>query len=121
MSDIMHKAVKKIIDDPIFLKIMESKLNSIMIDGKIDKNDIPDIIILIVYCTNNLKNFKLSYNQLSEVLEEIIIYLLEHFNVIPEEKKDEFMQMIQTMIKLVMLQPKVKSCITSCITSFKCW
>ncbi len=117
MSEILHKATKKLIDDPIFLKIMQTKITSIMDDGKIDKNDIPDIMLLLVYCTNNLKKFNLSYNELSEVLEETIVYILNHFDVIPDDKQDEFMEMIQTMIKLVMLQPKVKSC----LLKLKCW
>jgi hypothetical protein len=121
MSEILHKTTKKIIEDPIFLKIIETKLNSIMVDGKIDKNDIPDIILLIVYCTNNLKKFNLSYKQLTEVLEETILYILNHFDVIPDDKRDELMEMIQTMIKLVMLQPKVKSCLMSLFSKLKCW
>jgi hypothetical protein len=117
MSEILHKATQKLIEDPIFLKIIETKIKSIMNDGKIDKNDIPDIILLLVYCTNNLKKFNLSYNELSNVLEETVLYILNHFDVIPDDKKDEFMEMIQTMIKLVMLQPKVKSC----LLKLKCW
>jgi hypothetical protein len=75
MSEVLHSAAQKIVDDPIFLKIVEAKLKSIMVDGKIDKKDIPDIVIMVIYCTNNLKKFNLSYNQLGEVLEETIIYL----------------------------------------------
>ena len=93
MSDdeiILHPAAQKLIEDTTFLKIVESKLKSIMMDGKIDKKDIPEIIVLVVYCTNNLKKFNLSYNQLGEVLEETIIYLLNHFDVIPEENKEEY-------------------------------
>ena len=98
MSEILHKATKKLIEDPIFLKIIETKIKSIMSDGKIDKNDIPDIILLLVYCTNNLKKFNLSYNELSDVLEETVLYILNHFDVIPDDKRDELMEMIQTMI-----------------------
>ncbi len=53
MSEVLHSAAQKIVDDPVFLKIVETKLKSIMNDGKIDKKDIPDIMILVVYCTNN--------------------------------------------------------------------
>ena len=106
----LHYAAQKLIDDPTFLKIVETKLNSIMSDGKIDKKDIPDIIVLVVYCTNNLKKFNLSYTELGQVLEDTIMYLLNHFNVIPEDKKEEFKTMTHSMVELVMMQPKVKSC-----------
>jgi|688.fasta_scaffold1950898_1 hypothetical protein len=117
MSDVLHIAAQKIVDDPIFLKIVEAKLKSIMMDGKIDKKDIPDIVIMVIYCTNNLKKFNLSYNQLGEVLEETIIYLLNHFDVIPEENKEEFIMMTRNIVELVMMQPKVKTFFTSCFSS----
>ena len=113
MSDVLHTAAQKIVDDPIFLKIVEAKLKSIMSDGKIDKKDIPDIMVLIVYCTNNLKKFNLTYDELGEVLQETIMYLLDHFNVIPEESKEDFRVMTQNMVQLVMLQPVIKSCFSS--------
>jgi len=110
---ILHYAAQKLIDDTTFLKIVESKLKSIMMDGKIDKKDIPEIIILVVYCTNNLKKFNLSYDELGTVLEDTVMYLLNHFNVIPEDKKEEFKIMTKSMIDLVMMQPKVVSCFSA--------
>ena len=77
------------------------------------KKDIPDIIQLIVYCTDDLKKFNLSYNELGEVLEETIMYLLNHFDVIPDDNKEDFRIMTNSMVKLVMMQPKVKSCLSS--------
>ena len=120
MSDVLHSAAQKIVDDPIFLKIVEAKLKSIMSDGKIDKKDIPDIIVMVVYCTNNLKKFNLSYNELGEVLEETIIYLLNHFDVIPEESKEEFIIMTKSMVELVMMQPRVKTCFLSIWNCIRC-
>jgi hypothetical protein len=113
MSELLHSAAQKIVDDPVFLKIVEAKLKSVMSDGKIDKKDIPDIMVLVIYCTNNLKKFNLSYNELGEVLEETIMYLLNHFDVIPEENKEDFKIMTKSMVELVMMQPKVKSCLLS--------
>ena len=120
MSELLHSATRKLIDDPIFLKIVETKLNSIMKDGKIDKNDIPDIVVLLVYCTNNLADFNLTYDELKDVLEESITYLLNHFKVIPEDSRDEFNKMINTMVSLVMLTPRVKSCLFSCWDFIRC-
>lgn len=120
MAELLHISAQKIVDDPVFLKIVEAKLKSIMNDGKIDKKDIPDIISIVVYCTNNLKKFNLSYNQLGEVLEETIIYLLNYFDVIPENCKDEFIIMTKSMVELVMMQPKVKTCFSSMFNCIKC-
>ncbi len=120
MSEVLHSAAQKLVDDPVFLKIVEAKLKSVMSDGKIDKKDIPDIVVMVVYCTNNLKKFNLSYNELGEVLEETIMYLLNHFDVIPEENKDDFRMMTKSMVELVMMQPRVKSCMTSCWNFISC-
>jgi hypothetical protein len=120
MSEVLHSAAQKIVDDPVFLKIVEAKLKSVMSDGKIDKKDIPDIIIMVVYCTNNLKKFNLRYNELEEILEETIMYLLNHFDVIPEENKEEFRLMTKSMVELVMMQPRVKSCFTSILNCILC-
>ena len=117
---ILHSAAQKLIDDPTFLKIVETKIKSIMNDGKIDKKDIPEIVVLIVYCTNNLKKFNLSANELGEVLEDTIMYLLLHYNVIPDDKKEEFKAMTNSMISLVMMQPRVKSCFNSIINFILC-
>ena len=117
---ILHSAAQKLIDDPTFLKIIEVKLNSIMNDGKIDKKDIPEIIVLVVYCTNNLKKFNLKADKLGEVLEETILYLLNHFKVIPEDKKEDFTAMTKSMIELVMMQPKVKSFFNSILNFILC-
>jgi hypothetical protein len=117
---ILHSAAQKLIDDPTFLKIIEVKLNSIMSDGKIDKKDIPEIIVLVVYCTNNLKKFNLKADKLGEVLEETILYLLNHFKVIPEDKKEDFKAMTKSMIELVMMQPKVKSFFNSILNFILC-
>jgi hypothetical protein len=113
MSEVLHSAAQKLVDDPVFLKIVEAKIKSVMSDGKIDKKDIPDIIVLVIYCTNNLKKFNLSYNELGEVLEETIMYLLNHFDVIPDNAREDFITMTKSMVQLVMLQPKVKSCLVS--------
>jgi hypothetical protein len=113
MAELLHSAARKIVDDPIFLNIIETKLKAIMKDGKIDKKDIPDVTILVVYCTNNLKKFNVTYDELGQVLEETINYLLNHFKVIPDESVEEFKLMVHSMVELTLLQPKVKSCLTN--------
>jgi hypothetical protein len=117
---ILHPAAQKLIDDPTFLKIIEAKIQSITSDGKIDKKDIPDIVVLVVYCTNNLKKFNLNADTLGEVLEDTIMYLLCHFNVLPKDKNSEFRIMTKSIIDLVMMQPKFKSCFNSIINIILC-
>ena len=78
------KVLRTLVDDPNFLKSVEKKLDSIMADGKVDATDIPDITLLVVDCVSNLKKFKLTVDELPIVLEEILIYIFDKYEVIPE-------------------------------------
>jgi hypothetical protein len=113
MSDLVKTIATKMIDNPEFVKTMENKLKDIMKDGKITSTDIPHIMVIVVQCTNNLKSFNLTYDELTDVLEQTIIYLLNHFKVLPEENKGEIIEMIHSCAELVLVQPQVKNCLVS--------
>ena len=119
MSKLLSVAATKILHDEHLTKTITNGIQSIMKDGKIDSTDIPDIMLIIMECTNNLEKFNLTYNQLVEVLEEVVLYVLEEQNVIPDDKKEDIYKMIRSTIKLVLLQPKLKSCLTGVWTKLK--
>ena len=52
--------------------------------------------------------FNLTYNELPEVLIEVVNYIIETYDLIPDEEEEQFKRMIDTAVKLIMLQPKVK-------------
>jgi hypothetical protein len=91
--------------------------NRVMKDGKINKNDIPHIMVIIVKCTNNLQSLNLTYNELFEILEEVILFILNHFKVVSD--LNEIKPMIHSCVELVMLQPKVKNCLSTTWTKIK--
>ncbi len=113
MSDLVKTIATKMIDNPEFVKTVEKKLKDIMKDGKITSTDIPHIMVIVVQCTNNLRSFNLTYDELQDVLEQTIIYLLNHFKVLPEENKGEIIEMIHSCAELVLVQPQVKNCLVS--------
>lgn len=113
MSELTNSIIKKLIDDTVFLDIFERKIKEILSDGTITTGDIPNIMLLLLYTTNNLKAFNLTYDELTVSLDETIIYLLNKFNLIPESEKQEFYIMIHSCVQLIMIQPKVKNCIIS--------
>jgi len=119
MSKLLSVTATKVLHDERLKTSVTQKIESIMQDGKVDTSDIPDILSIVVECTDNLGALHLSYTELVEVLEEIIMYILEHHKVIPDDKKQEFTKMIHGSIKLVLLQPKIKSCILSGWTRLK--
>ncbi len=119
MSKLLSVAATKILHDEHLTQTITNGIQSIMKDGKIDSSDIPDIMLIIMECTNNLEKFNLNYNQLVEVLEEVVLFILEEQNVIPDDKKEDINKMIRSSIKLVLLQPKLKSCLSGVWTKLK--
>ena len=107
----MSKVFQKIINDTSFTNNIEKKINSIMKDNKIDSKDIPDITLLIIECSTNLKKFKVSRNELPILLSSLIDYILDKYNLITENQEEDFKKMTANIIKLVMLKPKVNKCL----------
>ncbi len=92
------------------MTIIENKLKEIMKDGKINQADIPHVVVIIAQTTNNLKSFNLTYNELYEVLEDIVLFILTHFKVVTEENVKDIKPIIHSCVDLIMLQPKVQNC-----------
>ena len=113
MSALLNSVTQKLIDDKEFLNIVEKKIKEIMKDGKITTQDIPNITLIVVHATNNLKSFNLTYNELNEILLDTIVFILDYFKVIAEEDKDDIVAMIKSCVELTMMQPKVKNCLVS--------
>lgn len=120
MSALLNSITQKLIDDKEFMNIVEKKIKEIMKDGKITTQDIPNITLIVVHATNNLKSFNLTYNELSEVLQDIIVFLLEHFKVLPEDSKADILAMIKSCVELTMMQPKVKNCLVNVWNKLLC-
>jgi len=83
-----------------------------MKDNKVTPSDIPAIMVLVVECINNTKNINLTYDELKQVIHETIIYILLHFKVISEDNENTN-NMIKNCIELVMINPKVKGCLST--------
>ena len=120
MSALLNSITQKLIDDKEFMSIVEKKIKEIMKDGKITTQDIPNITLIVVHATNNLKSFNLTYNELSEILQDIIVFLLEHFKVLPEDGKADILAMIKSCVELTMMQPKVKNCLVNVWNKLLC-
>jgi|TARA_Y100000389_G_C17154215_1_gene361077 hypothetical protein len=100
--------VKALIDDEKFIKSIEDNIKEIIKDGKVTAGDIPEIVAIVTGCYNNMSKFNLTYEELPEVLVQIVNYIIETYNLIPDDEEEEFKRMIDTAVKLIMLQPKIK-------------
>jgi len=108
MTENLSNIAKILVDDPKFLKTIECNIKFIMKDGKVDAYDIPEIMTIVTECYNNLGKIKVTYEELPNVLGEIVDYIFVKYEIVPEDQEEKFKKMIDTVITLIMLQPKIK-------------
>jgi hypothetical protein len=115
--------------EDIFLTITNDKdnmnkikksIDSILKDGKIDQYDIPDIVFLVTDLLNSLTTLRVSPEEVSVLIKKICSFVLDTYGGIPDEKKPEFERLLDSSLRLVMLQPKVKAAVSSCLAFLKC-
>ena len=112
MTENLSNVARILVDDPKFIKTVEGNIKYIMKDGKVDAYDIPEIMTIVTECYNNLGRIKVTYEELPEILGEIVDYIFTKYDLVPDEQEEKFKNMINTVIKLIMLQPKIrKGCI----------
>lgn len=108
MSDSLSNITKILLDDDKFLKTLEGQIKYIMHDGKVDTKDIPEVMIILTECYNNLGKIKVTNDELPDLFHEIIYYVINKYNLLPDDEVNEFMNMIEMGIKLIMIKPIVR-------------
>ena len=112
MNENLSNVVKLLVENDKFLKTVEGQIKYIMADGKVDASDIPEIMTIVTECYNNLGNVKVTYEELPEILEELVDFIFTKYELVPDEEEEKFRRLISQAIKLIMLQPKIrKGCI----------
>jgi hypothetical protein len=116
--------------EDIFLTITTDKANvskikgsidSILKDGKVDQYDVPDIVFLVTDLLNSLSTLRVTPEEVPVLIKKICTFALDTYGGVPEEKKPEFERLLDSSLRLVMLQPKVKEAVTSCLSFLKCF
>lgn len=97
-NDIVKKLVDNIISDKNFKGKCETNFKKIFEDGKIDTNDIPIIINLILTIYNNHNKIKVSKKNMKPVFMLLISKLLNEF-------KGDIV--IDESLVLIMLEPQI--------------
>jgi hypothetical protein len=108
----------KIMLDDETSKCIKTSIDNIMKDGKIDQYDIPEILFLITEIINNssLVNTKLTPEILTSLIKELYKFIEKQYNLLPDEtQKAGFDRVIDSCIKLILVQPKVKTTIQNCL------
>ena len=107
---------KIMLDDEIS-RCIKTSIDNIMRDGKIDQYDIPEIIFLITEIMNNsnIINKKITADNLACLIKELYKFIEKQYNLVPDEsQKAGFERLVDSCIKLILFQPKVKTAINNC-------
>lgn len=115
--------LEKIMLDDETSKCIKTSIDNIMRDGKIDQYDIPEILFLITEIVNNsnVVTTKLTPENLALLIKEVYKFIEKQYNLVPDEsQKAGFERLVDSCIKLVLFQPKVKTAMKNCLSKLYC-
>ena len=100
--------------DVKFLKRIDASVKTIMKDGKIDQNDIPELVMLI---TDLSGTKKMTSDQLAKAISELFDYIMDHYKLFPEGDSDKanFKKLFDMSVKLILFTPNLKKMCSGCL------
>jgi len=113
---------KTLTGDEQFIQRIKVILAAITQDGKINQYDAPQLIYLITDAYNELSKVHVTYDQLPDLLKMLVYFTITKFDLLPPETTTrlDFEKLLDASIKLILIQPKVKSNITLCLDRLRC-
>ena len=100
--------------DVNFLKRIDASVKTIMKDGKIDQNDIPELVMLI---TDLSATKKMTSDQLEKAIGELFDYIMDHYKLFPEGDSEQanFKKLFDMSVKLILFTPNLKKMCLGCL------
>ena len=98
-----------------FISRINTAMIDIMKDGKIDRNDIPTIVLLITdlitFSNPSQSNITDTDTTLSDSINGLYEFIMSHYKLFPDDDvlKKDFKTLFDTCIKLALYQPNIKS------------
>jgi hypothetical protein len=118
----VRDSIKDIADimlaDEEFKNNILDALEKVTADGKIDQQDIPIVVGVVVENYNKFTQFHVSKDQIGEVLGYLCSELLYEKKLIPDDQVDNIERLISNAIFLVLTNPLVEAIEDKCIS---CW
>jgi hypothetical protein len=110
----MEGSFEKLINDVEFNKKIDMHIREIMKDGKVDYLDIPEICFLVVDTINEVSDIELNENNMRGLIKLVLCYIVNKYHLVKPHNKALVEKLIDSSVKLVLIQPRLKSCIGSC-------
>lgn len=114
---------KVITTDSGFLARVKESVDKIMHDGKVDQYDIPEIVFVISESVNSLPSFQVTKEVVPVLIKMLYNFIVDTYKLVPEDKKADFERMVDSSLRLLMMQPKVKEGLNRCfayLSSISC-
>ena len=106
----------KLLMNDEFSKKLQTHIENIMKDGKLNEYDIPDIVLIIGELITSEPKLTLTSEILSELIKELIVFLIKKYQLKADDNQiDNFNRLIESSIKLIMFQPKIKEKVNKCL------
>jgi len=113
-----EEIVNQLIENPRFVQEIKLGINDILADGKIDAADIPTFVMVLTIAMEHVDELKIKQENIPEVLIMVTNKIVEKFNLIPEDKRDEFERGLKASLKLLFFSPRIRGMVTSCFSCF---
>ena len=105
---LIEQLIKQLLDDDEFVLECRIQIEEMYKDKKIDINDIPEILSLIVILSQKYYLFtNITQQDIYEIFLTLIVELFKKFNIF-EEDDPKINMMIESCLKLLVLQIKIK-------------
>ena len=112
MNDpLVNKIANEILQNEEFKNDCKDNIASILKDGKLDSDDTPFIIALVVDIYNNYTEFEITEKKLAGVFNVIIMSLLEEMDLLTTDNKEVVDKLVKSSLKLLFTQVKKKKLI----------
>lgn len=109
----------KLMLDDDFSSTLEKSINNIMKDGKIDMYDIPEIVLIISELVTKTPSITLTAENLTDLVSELITFITKKYNItVVETESESFKRVLNSSIKLLLFNPKVKKQLATCCSKF---
>jgi len=108
-----------ILEDQSFKNNILNAISEITADGKIDQNDIPIIVKVVLLNYNKFEEFHVKSKQIADLLTYLCIKLLNETDIIKDEDKQNMEKLIKNSIDLVVTSPKIEKTLKKIINKIK--
>lgn len=104
---LVNKIAKEILQNEKFREDCKQNIKEILKDGKLDANDTPYLISLVVDIFNNTPEFEITEDKIAAVFKIVLMDLINSMNL-AEDNKEMIEKLIDSSLKLLTKQVKQK-------------